>query len=372
MYQKSSGITSGQKSKKPDRELYLELLRVFACFAVILIHTRNRGATRFRKYDPGTWDYAGCLFFTVFIRYAVPAFLAISGATLLARKDESSRKQRSRILRILAVLVLFSVVFYLDRALQNHSSIEPLKMLGLIYSTNMSSVLWYLYTYLAFLVCLPLLRPLAQNLSDRAFRYMFMLIIVFGSLIPCLEVWVFKGQIHLNPYFNLSWLMGYLIAYPMLGYYFHNRLDPAGDLKRGRWVWPATAAVLVFTTLTLGRIMEINGGYSSSVFRVYVGKFDLLHTFSFLLLCRCLCTRLTFPGWLEKAVRSVASCVFGIYLIHILFMEKGRLFPRWQVWLVKRGMSGLLATVLMSLVVMAFSYVITWILKKIPVIGKLL
>ena len=361
------------EKKKSARALYLELIRVYACLAVILIHTRGRGATRFLKYDPWTWDYIKCLLFTVYIRFAVPSFLAISGATLLSRKDESRKKMISRIVRIIIVIVIFSVLYYLDKVIPAGKQIQPLKFLALLYSSNMNFVIWYLYTYLAFLVSLPLLRPLAQNLSDKGFRYMFMLILVFGSLIPCLEVWLFKNQIHMNRYFNLSWMMGYLVAYPMLGYYFHNRLDPGRDLKDWWWVWPLEAAALVLTALTVGRALEINGSYSGAIFRTYVGKFDLLHTFSIFLLARCLCTRHTVPRWLEKAILSVASCVFGIYLIHIFFMEKGRLFVKLQTRLVKHGhLDGLLATVLVCMLVMAISYVITWILRRIPAVRKLL
>ena len=62
----STGLPDSTGSaKKEDKSLYLEFLRVAACLAVIMIHTRGRGVTRFRKYDPGTWDYYKCLFFTV-------------------------------------------------------------------------------------------------------------------------------------------------------------------------------------------------------------------------------------------------------------------------------------------------------------------
>ena len=359
--------------RKTDKAQYLELLRVAACLAVILIHTKGRGVTRFTKFDPGTWDYRVNLFFTVYVRYAVPVFLAISGAVLLGRKEESIRKQAARIGRIAAVIVIFSVLYYLDRVIPSGKQIMPLKFLALLYSSNMNLVLWYLYTYLAFLVSLPLLRPMAQNLSDRGFRYMFALALIFGSLIPCLEVWIFKSKIRLNPYFNLSWMMGYLVVYPMFGYYFHHRLDPERDVKDWWWVWPATAAALLFVTLTLSRRFGINDGYSGSILRTFVSRFDLLHTASVFLLARCLCTKISLPHWLSRAVDSVGSCVFGIYLIHIFFMEKGRLFVKLQTRLVKHyHFDGLLATILVCVLIMFISYCITRILKMIPGVKRLL
>lgn len=358
---------------KKTRELYLDLLRVTACFAVILIHTKGHGATLFLKYDPGTWGYYSALFFTVFIRFAVPVFFAVSGATLLGRKEESPRKMFSRIIRIVIVLLIFSLLHYLDDVVPAEGAFRPLRFLALTYSRNIHATLWYLYAYLAFLVSLPVLRPLAQNLSDAGFRYMFLLILAVGSLIPCLEVCLLHAGYRMNTSFDITWMLSDVVAYPMLGYYFHDRLDPKRDLKDLWWVWPLTAAALLFTTFTLGRMMEISGGYSKNIFRIYVAKFDLLHTFSLFLLARCLCTRVHFPGWLQKAVFGLAPCVFGIYLIHVFFMKDGRLFEKCQSFLTSSGHIGeLAATLLAALLIMAVSGLITWILRRIPAVRRFL
>ena len=358
--------------KQGSKELYPELLRVFACLAVILIHTQNRGASRVLVFDRGTADYWLSLLFTVYIRFAIPVFLAISGAFLLGRKDEPVRKQVIRIARTAAVLLIFSLFYYVIGVISSGEKIRPLDFLKQVYSTNINFVLWYLYTYLAFLVSLPLLRPLAQNLSNRGFLYMFGLYLLMGSLLPCLEVLLLNNQVHYHPRLSLAWLSQNLVIYPMFGYYFHNRLDPERDIKDWWWIWPACAVSMLMTAFTLDRLGVLSGeGLTMRILRTYVEKFDLLHAASVFLLARCLCTRLRIPDGAAKFITSVGSCVFGIYLIHVLFMGEESLFPK--LWnFLRTYMGGLTSTVLASICVMMISYVIVWVLKKLPGIRKLL
>ncbi len=358
-------------TKQGSRELYPELLRVFACLAVILIHTKTRGASRALVFDRGTADYWLSLFFTVYIRFAIPAFLAISGAFLLGRKEETLKKQAARIVRIAAVLLIFSLFYYLVDVITSGEKIRLLTFLKLVYSTNVNFVLWYLYTYLAFLVSLPLLRPLAQNLSNKGFLYMFGLVLLLGSLVPCLEVLILNNRVHYHPRLSLSWMSENLVIYPMFGYFFHNRLDPEKDIKDWWWVWPASAVSIIITVFTLHRMGGINGGLTTQILRAYVERFNLLHTASVFLLARCLCTRLTIPGRMSGIITSVGSCVFGIYLTHVLFMEENSLFPKLWTFL-RTYMGGLTSTVLASMGVMMVCYLIVRVLKIIPGIRKLL
>ena len=97
-----------EKGTQKTRIAYMELVRIIACFFVIINHT-NSGI--FMSQTPGgkTWWVSLCYFFMC--KTAVPLFLMASGAVLLGRVDENE-KHLKRILRIVADLVLFSLLMF--------------------------------------------------------------------------------------------------------------------------------------------------------------------------------------------------------------------------------------------------------------------
>ena len=93
------------------KEVYLEILRIIAICFVIFNHTGLNGYWLFTQRTPDTLFFYIYLFLSLFCKFAVPLFMAISGAVLLGRTDEPVKKNRQRIFRIVTVLVVYSFVF---------------------------------------------------------------------------------------------------------------------------------------------------------------------------------------------------------------------------------------------------------------------
>lgn len=68
-----------------NKHLDIELMRILACFFVIYNHTGVQGFYLFSLYDSSSSTYLMGLFLSVFCKFAVPIFFAISGALLLDR-----------------------------------------------------------------------------------------------------------------------------------------------------------------------------------------------------------------------------------------------------------------------------------------------
>lgn len=62
--------------------IYLEILRVIACYLVIFNHTGKSGFLLFTKFTPSDLEYWLYLFFSIFGKVASEVFLAISGALI--------------------------------------------------------------------------------------------------------------------------------------------------------------------------------------------------------------------------------------------------------------------------------------------------
>ena len=65
-------------SNTPKQKIfYIEVLRIIACFAVILLHCTGTIISNTQLYGTHTWNFVN--FINVITRFAVPVFLMISG-----------------------------------------------------------------------------------------------------------------------------------------------------------------------------------------------------------------------------------------------------------------------------------------------------
>lgn len=156
------------------KQLDIELMRIIAAFFVIFNHTGKAGFFLFSLYDTQSFQYWLYLFISIFCKMSVPLFFMIAGALLLNRQEESIKKLWiHRILHILSLLFLWSLFYYLVAVYQGSETFSLTHFLGKLYYKNWNFSYWYLYAYVAFLISLPLLRRLAQNLNDKEYIYIY-------------------------------------------------------------------------------------------------------------------------------------------------------------------------------------------------------
>lgn len=91
------------------REKYIDILNIFSCFAVVMLHHNNI----VHSFVPtAEWDYG--LINEVLFYFAVPVFLMISGACLFNYRERYSTKVffKKRVNRILVPYLFWSAVYF--------------------------------------------------------------------------------------------------------------------------------------------------------------------------------------------------------------------------------------------------------------------
>ena len=103
-----------KKKKEKSYKIYLEMIRVLACYMVIFNHTEDNGFWLYMFQDshkPIYWIYH---FISVFVKANVPLFLMVSGAVLLKKEESLKIIYTKRIPKILAALIVFSFISYVE------------------------------------------------------------------------------------------------------------------------------------------------------------------------------------------------------------------------------------------------------------------
>lgn len=287
------------------------MMRILACFFVIFNHTGARGFFLFSQRPWGGLPFWCYLWLSVFCKFSVPLFFMISGVLLIPREKESlGYLYKNRILKIVCTLFIFSALCYLREIQLGRQTFDVGTFFIRFYEKNWNYSYWYLYAYIAFLITLPILRPLAKNLKDEHYFYLIGLYIVFVSLLPIFQYFLWKGQHKLNRKLSIGWVTTNIVFYPLMGYFLQYRIK---DIKKGKtivlmWIMN-TLAICVSCYMTYLRAIDM-GKCAEGVSQAFHSSFAALNAITIFLTVKYIYLRYgkTFPSWLNKIVASGWIC----------------------------------------------------------------
>ena len=224
------------EAKLQRRVPYLDILRVLACLLVILIHTP------IRQYDTyyNTPSIAGAVY-TVLVTVNCNLFFMISGALLLPVKMTGSRFVRRRLRVILPPLVVWTIVYLLERIFLLHN-FTP-KLLSSVLFHPVEGLLWYVYVLAVIYVTLPLVSKFIDVIGKRGIE-LILVLWVLSSFIPY-QHGVFIEASEYSHYMFGAFANYY--GYVLLGYYIHHYGLPVFTREHG-WKW---ALLLTFGVVAM-------------------------------------------------------------------------------------------------------------------------
>lgn len=361
-----------------QRKVYLEAIRILAAFCVIFNHTKTDGYFLFSQRTWGSASFWVYLFFSVFCKIAVPLFFMISGALLLHRDNEPLGKLwKNRIGKNVLIILLFAAGNYLLDLLFADNRPDLSWVAYGVFTGNLNGSmfwyghLWFLYSYIAFLCCLPFLRAMVKGLDDRYFCYLIVLYLAVEAIIPAAEYLLSENSVRLYRNVMPLWLSEEIIIYPCIGYYLEHRIDISGQRKRIKWLWAAAFAGIAVTGMLIYRKALLTQVLEESTSQNFHKQFVILIVIAVYISVKYLFTQFPIPNVVEKAVLSMGRCTFGIYLIHVMVLESSPLRELLQVML-NMGVNNLIACFIQCGAVFLICYGVTAIARKIPLVKKLL
>ena len=353
-----------QSLAKP-RYAYLDFLRILAAFLVIVNHTNS---LVFKALTPASVDWWLSIAWYYISKVAVPLFVMVSGACLLPRQD-TYRQAFWRFLRVLLALVLFSYVYYLIQIWQDSWSwgraLDIPYFLKSIWRGRITDSFWYLYFYLGMMVMLPILQRLASAMQKRDLLYFMAWSFGVYAAWPLLTHYV--PQAVLPQYFDVP-LFAMFLGFFFAGHYVHTYAVRVSRLLCLLAILAALAASVWLTYMEYGRVATgmkywfMDERTAPSIF-VVVGA-----------LAAMLLSKASFAHHPASEARvrrwaAVGGTTFGIYLLQDLLIAESRY--RFFVP-VSKAIDPLLTAFIWEVGVFAVAFAIAWLLKRIPLLRKLL
>lgn len=296
---------------KKTRVLYFDLLNIFACFAVLMLH--HNGIVH--NYDVKTLAWKQALAFEVLFYWAVPIFFMLTGATLIKYREQYSTKVFfiKRLSRAFLPFIVWSIILLIYAWFFGNFPYKNMKeIFNAIITTRVphGDIYWFFIPLFSLYCFIPVLSLLKEH--KNILWYMAIFIFITHSSLPVI--------------FNLLGVKyNFSIAFPTTGYvlfliigFLFSELELT---KKQR--------ILIYLLGITSAVIRYIGTYHYSLLSGKIDKylFSYMHFHSVLLALAVFVfvKELSKHSFINirfsKMLYVMSSCSLGIYLLHKLIMS---------------------------------------------------
>lgn len=384
-------------SKNEQREIWLDWMRVTACFLVMATHScepfylGGEGSLILTRSD-AIWMSV----LNVFPRACVALFVFASSYLQFPLHYSAGEFFKRRALRILPPFVLWSVVYALawGEPVQNFKDL----LLNFNYAAGH---LWFVYMIIGLYLVMPLLSPWAEKVGKRELQ-VYLGIWLFSTVIPLIRQWAggaapviygpsgipnaakypLWGEASWNTYGVFYYLSGF-VGYLLLGLYFRKFV---GRLSWGRTLAIAVPAFLCGFGICCGGFLSRVWADCHGVFPIE-GPVGLAALWEGPWLNDTLGVALMTVAWVlffrkiegggafyEKVLVPVSKASYGMYLSHMLLLGVVSAWLRTSLGIGTEGVLGIWTTPVQIFATAALSFagvaLFCVLVQRIPRAGR--
>lgn len=335
---------------KKNRLLYIDILKIIACFCVIINHTQCYLAeSSMNKLTIGFYSFG-----YAFCKIGVPIFIMASGALLLGKKYDY-KKILKMIIRIIVPTIIVSVIYVIKEG--NFVNVSSL-IIDIIKNPVFIG-LWYIYMLITLYLLTPIIQKLINNITNRDYLNIF----IVSLLIPaCLITITEITGLEFSSFF-FEGISIFVIGYYIMGYYLSNC-----EMKKQYFNIALCAFIscmlLLFLSfyLTSYKTLEFNYTFDS-----YYNILSLLMSLSMFYIIRYLFAEHKFKKVSANIISTVAGTTFGIYLIHFMM--------NWEIYKYIEfifNYNSIVGVIILEVLTFIICSLIIFIIKLIPGVKKIL
>lgn len=347
---------------KRERMFSLDLVRVIAVLAVVMIHV----SAPYIQFHQGTNAFLVANIFDSIVRFGVPLFVMVSGALML---DEQKKLTTKRILtknvtNIVLLFVFWSVVYAVFSLilLPSYYGIYNGFDFTAFYQRIITGEyhMWYLYMIVGMYLITPILRAFVKKENKHIVAYFLCIAVLIQFIRPILNVFSFRyfDLAMLHKAFDslqLYFISGYVVYY-LLGWYLVN----VGLTRRLR------IALYIAGGCSLPLIIVLTHFFQDKYYYLYTELNVLVLLYSAALFDLIVQFYKGGPRR-NRFIQTLSGLAFGVYIIHIIMLEVfNMILPEGTIPVLPIYMLVKWVTVSVA------SFGVTYLLSKIPYVKKII
>ena len=336
---------------------YIAIAKIISSFSVVILHTNNKFWYFDYKIYKQYWISANVI--ESIFYFAVPVFILCVGATLLDFNEKYGLKEYyyKRFVKVVLPLISWNIILYFYRVYFlknfNKQQLNFINIWNLFYKCKIYFIFHSFHHFILVYMVIPLIAYVDKSKKIKIYSYCFIALILTQSLIPYLINMLYP---------NLAWIYsinsGYII-YIFPGYIIQN--------YKFSKIFKLIIYILGFIgllihmfgtqilTIKYKRINTLHKGYFNTPCILYsCSIFLFIKEYSYIILNIIK----------KKYIYKIGSLTIGPFFIHLPMMDTiDKYYKINKYSLAYRFLGGILICII--------SFIITFIMKMIPIVNYL-
>jgi len=351
---------SGDKIKGKTNKIldYISFAKIISAYGVIILHTNKFSFDNFK--NDKNWILTNLIEQSFY--FAVPFFVLCIGATLLDFNEKYGLIEfyKRRIFKVVFPLIGWNILSYYYRVYfiksMKKEKFNIFKLLNLYFKNEIYGLFYSFHIFIITYMIIPLLAYVEKNKKMMIYFYCFFTLLITNSLIPFLIDLLHAYKIYLFWPYKID--AGYII-YIFSGYIIQNYIFSTFEK-----ILIYIIGLISFLIQLLGtqissyrhnRTIEFHMGYLQLPTILYCTSFFLFIKENFSLISKKLN---------KKYINKIGSLTIGPFFLHWPLIEFFQKFPglifRMKIFTFYGGSF-----------ICIISFILTYILKKIPIVRYL-
>lgn len=336
-----------------ERNIGLDILKISACFSVIILHVTGIIANTDTKYTINHTLYYIAVF-------AVPIFFMVNGCLLLNKNNIDYKYVIKKIINILLVVLSWNMLIFLAELIIKRKIINPFYML---FNNFIEKDYFWQFWFLGALILIYLVLPMIHKCFGKTksaiiitgIFVLISLIIDFLSLIRSFNEQSIL-QIHVIQTFRVwTWLAYYLLG-GLLGKievreYIISKISKKINI------------MMLIISLIVISLYQYNIGhyFYNTLYSEYF--YDNIFTYVYIISLFFVIYRQNFKIKHTKPINLVSNNIMGIYIVHVTIIKGFTHFYKFNTSI---------PNIVFIFIVFICSFILTFIISQIPLVNRLI